>query len=239
MRTSDLTNQGKFLSHPVGQLAKSKTFPLKPNENKALRVGRHKNKTPRTSAHTHEGTPAHDFNTEKLLSLSDLDLKNYLITALNNQQPELDLFVHNGDYLDAMQDVFSSKEHHIFKLLLRFFALQNATPKQNKKNKIILTNESNFLQVLQVIKQRKLAKLNNQIKPIHKQNVLDILHQKIKARKFDIHDITNRIYLLNEQVQRIFDLLVYEKKIFKCTNTQQKTHYYSLTQTPFSRVISQ
>lgn len=223
------------LRPPVGQLAKTPIFLLKTNENKVLRVGRHKNKTSRRSALTHQSAPALDFNTEKLFSFSDLELKNYLITVLTDQLPELDLFVHNGDYMDEIQDNYSSKETHIFKLLLRLFALQNQSYKTQKKNKLIITTETNFLQVFQFLKKREHYKLTQQIKPQHKQTVLEIIHEKINIKKFDIDDITNKIYILNQQVQLIFDLLVYEKVILKFSHPHRLT-FYTLTQKPFSYV---
>lgn len=226
------------ISPPVGQLAKTPIFLLKSNENKALPVGRHPNQNPRTSAHTHEGARAHDFSLEKLISLPDLDLKNYVRQVVNHRLPELDLFVHNGNYLSAIQVEYSCREYDLFTLLLRLFALQNFSDKDHRKNKLIPTTENNFVQVLQVLKARKRTQLNTQVKPRHKAQVLDFIHQ-IKNKAFDIDDVTNHLYLLNQQVQTIFNLLEYEKVISKCNyqSTSRKSQYY-LTKTPFSRVVS-
>ena len=98
------TQQNLTLQLPVGQLAKNPIYSLDSAPVLTLRVGRHTKQTPHASTRTHEGDPAPDFNAEKLLSLPDLELKNYLLELLSDQLPQLDLEIHNkGYYFDILQ----------------------------------------------------------------------------------------------------------------------------------------
>ena len=80
------TTQNLTLQLPVGQLAKNPIYSLDSAPVLTLRVGRHTKQTPHASTRTHEGEPAPDFNAEKLLSLPDLELKNYLLACAFDQQ---------------------------------------------------------------------------------------------------------------------------------------------------------
>lgn len=236
LNTQILIHHGN-LRLPVGQLAKRKIIQLNPNENKALEVGRHKDKTSRRSALTHERRPAPEINAQKLLFLTDLDLKNHLIDILTDQLPSFDLFVHNGNYLNAMLDIYSTKEMHLFKLLLRFFALGNKMGKVQEKKELLQTTEHNFLQVLQLLKQRKNYQLNQQIRPHNKQKVVEIIYTKFKNESFGETEICQHLYLTFQQVEKIVKLLLIEKLI-KATKGIKGAKNYQLTKKPFSYVTS-
>ena len=172
------TTQNLTLQLPVGQLAKNPIYSLDSAPVLSLRVGRHTKQTPHASTRTHEDDPAPDFNAEKLLSLPDLELKNYLLDLLNDHLPDLDLEIHNKYYYFDILEKYSSIKSQLFELLLRLFALQNKTFKGHRRTKKITTTENNFLAVFQLLKDRKHKELSKNVKPHHITQILSVIESR-------------------------------------------------------------
>jgi hypothetical protein len=244
MNTTQNTVQNLTLSLPVGQLAKNPIYSLDSAPVLSLEVGRHTKLFSHTSTRTHEGEPAPDFNAEKLLSLPDLELKTYLIDLLSDQLPELDLCIHNKYYYFDILEKYSSIKSQLFELLLRLFALQNKTVKGHRRAKKITTTENNFLAVFQLLKDRKHRELSKNVKPHHKQQVLDIIEERktsIKRRKYKfvyvtIEHISNNSFLTNQKIEQVIELLVFEGYLLKIYNQKEDFTCYKKNKKPFSHV---
>lgn len=222
----------------VGQLAKTPFFQLHPSKDNTLRVGRHIAKTPHTSALTHKHTPAPDFNAQKLVELSDFALKQHLNDLLADQLPDLNFFVHNSNYLADIEAKYSLTESKLFVLLLRLFAFQNTSYQTHQERKFIKTNDTNFLQAYQVLKQRQLNRYNQLIKPNQLQKVLKVIHTHFWERTFEETDICKHLYLTYQQIETILQFLVLKKNIESITG-KLGVKFYRLSTNSFSHVIGE
>ena len=227
------TQQNLSLQLPVGQLAKNPIYSLDSAPVLTLRVGRHTKQTPHASTRTHEGDPAPDFNAEKLLSLPDLELKNYLLDLLNDQLPDLDLEIHNKYYYFDILEKYSSIKSQLFELLLRLFALQNKTFKGHRRTKKITTTENNFLAVFQLLKDRKHQELSKNVKPHHIGQILSVIESR-KNKTFEIEDITKHLFIINKQVESVLELLIFEKTVRR--TSQKGAKEFELIKKQFSDV---
>lgn len=218
-----LNTQNLSLCPPVGQLDKTPIYSLETNKNKPLRVGRHKNKTSHTSQRTHEQTYTPDLEMQKLILMTDLDLKTYLLNYLTDQLPEFDLYVHNANYLEQIQQKYQKSEYQLFVYLLRFFALQRNDI--NTQYEQINTNESDFLKAFRTIKEQKYYHKTKNIRAHQKQQVLDYIHSKREFPSFCETEVCKRHYLTYQQVENIFCMLIREKIIEKTAKkTTTKRH---------------
>ena len=217
----------------VGQLAKNPIYSLDSAPVLTLRVGRHTKQTPHASTRAHEGDPAPDFNAEKLLSLPDLELKNYLLDLLNDQLPDLDLEIHNKYYYFDILEKYSSIKSQLFELLLRLFALQNKTFKGHRRTKKITTTENNFLAVFQLLKDRKHKELSKNVKPHHIGQILSVIESR-KNKTFEIEDITKHLFIINKQVESVLELLIFEKTVRR--TSQKGAKEFELIKKQFSHV---
>ena len=233
MITTQKTPQNITLQLPVGQLAKNPIYSLDSAPVLTLRVGRHTKQTPHASTRTHEGDPAPDFNAEKLLSLPDLELKNYLLDLLNDQLPDLDLEIHNKYYYFDILEKYSSIKSQLFELLLRLFALQNKTFKGHRRTKKITTTENNFLAVFQLLKDRKHQELSKNVKPHHITQILSVIESR-KNKTFEIEDITKHLFIINKQVESVLELLIFEKTVRR--TSQKGAKEFELIKKQFSDV---
>ena len=227
------TTQNLTLQLPVGQLAKNPIYSLDSAPVLSLRVGRHTKLFSHTSTRTHEGEPAPDFNAEKLLSLPDLELKNYLLDLLNDQLPDLDLEIHNKYYYFDILEKYSSIKSQLFELLLRLFALQNKTFKGHSRAKKITTTENNFLAVFQLLKDRKHQELSKNVKPHHIEQILSVIESR-KNKTFEIEDITKHLFIINKQVESVLELLIFEKTVRR--TSQKGAKEFELIKKQFSDV---
>lgn len=210
-------NTAKTLSlcPPVGQLAKTPIFLLKPNENGALQVGRHVNKCPRTSAPT-QGAHTGDFKEQTAVEnkeLFDLQAMTYLNHLFTGIQPQTKVVFHNLLYVEQLQEGFLPHECDIFMQFVKTFA-QFRCHAQNSFNEqgIILTTDHDFYLAFKLMKKRKLSDYQD-IKPKNKNKILDLIKLKFKNRTFTPQIIAKELFYNYAFIHRILALLILEREI--------------------------
>lgn len=199
----------------VGHLDKTPIFSHHPIKNKPLRVGRHKKQTSRTSVQAHEQTHTHALEVQKLTILSDLDLKTFLSNFLSDQLPELDLWIHNQNYIWEIQQKYSPANYKLFVSLLRYFALQH------RQKQHLQTTENDFLNAFRLINQRKYNQIKQGVKAHQREKILEIIHSHFPTQYFDGMDICKHYFLTFQRVEAILQLLTLEKILEKTNPSEQ------------------
>lgn len=207
MNKNSNTKKVAFQRQAVGQLAKTKIIPLNPNENKALTVGRHQEKTPRTSVHTHEGADAHENKAQKF----DLQAMTYLNSLFADLIPQTKVVFHNILYVEQIQEGFLPHESDIFLQFARTFA-QFRFHAQNNEQNTILTTDNDFYLAFKLMQKRKLSDYSD-IQPKNRNKILDLVKLKFQKRTFTPKIIAQELFYNYAFIHRILALLILEKEI--------------------------
>lgn len=239
MNTANLNT----LRPPVSQLDKPPLFLLKANENKALKVGRHQNKTSHTSAQT-QGAPAPDFkeqnldlNEQNLREKLDLTAMTYLNKLFYALLPNTKVVFHNVLYVEQIQEGFLPDESDIFLQFVKTFAQFRYTQGHEQQSSIILTSDNDFCLAFKLMQQRKLSDYSD-IKPKNKTKILDLIKLKFQNRTFTPKTIAQELFYNYAFIHRILALLILEREVEFVKDFKGEKYFCLRTKTPFHYVTS-